>query len=704
MNNSNKNIPPVEQVLLLIAAFLVPLIGGHVAIAPRPIEGGIITEIFGGGALPYLSRLVLGLLILSGLAIMAIKNRVIQLPNVRIIGLLTLLVFVLGFAIVFGEFRYQAMSEWLTWFIYGGALFLAVGSIGRGRGPILLATALSAGVTLAAVRGITEYTLVMATEPTFRIFAGWNNPNAAASMFVSGTLLLLGLTGRIQSAVRFIPMAASALTLTALILTQSKGGYLSFAVGLTVFVACILVRRISLKTAGISVAGLALGAALIFGLTQAAASANSAGSALNRITESGASAEQSVGFRQNLWKSAIQIANNHPAGLGPGSFRFYSTEPGLTEGTVFAHQAYLQLAVEGGWFALLLFLGLAGIWLTYAFRGITKQPETQAIFRAGAIAAALGLAAHGFIESNFSFIGSGITLFLLVALTLQLSTDGSSPEAVPRPIRLTTVLISCVLPLFGLAIYATGEIQKASLMTALANQNMEAVMSRGSQLKTNGYGDPEALYMYAIYATPSESERLDSLLKVVPQMPQSRIIRMAARTLAEADRIDEAILMNDRVFKIDPNNLKAYALKTEFLFKKGDRDAALDNARRTIAVESQTSYQVRAIPELIPTETFEARLILASAEQNSEMKIKMLEEALNGFKTYFEITAPIVKRMTAGGLPDYAGESRQDVLKKQELANSALEELTQLYSASGLSPSESGDKVKPILGALDFTF
>ncbi len=706
MTDSKPTAPPIEQILLLIAAFLSPLIGGHVSIAPRPITEGFLGEIFGGGSLPYLSRLILGLLILGGLATMALRNRVIQLPNVRIIALLTVLVFVLGFSILFGSFRYAALGEWLTWFIYGGALFLTVGAIGRDRGPLLLASALSAGITVAAVRGILEYTSVMAAEPTYRIFAGWNNPNAAASMFVAGTLLLIGIVGKVQSPYRYSALIASSLSFTALILTQSKGGYLAFGVGLFIYLATLILRRAPLKQSAISLGGIVLGAILVVGLSQAASSANKTATAapLSRITASGSSAEQSVGFRQNLWKSAIQIATAHPAGLGPGTFRFYSTQPGIIESTVFAHQAYLQLAVEGGWLSLMLFTCLAGIWLTYAFRGIKKQPAEHTPFRAAAIAATLGIAAHGFVESNFSFIGSGLAMFFLVGLTLQLSTDGSSPEAVPRQIRLVTVLVSCVFPIFGLAIYAAGESQKSAVASALSAQDIPRVIELGSQLKASNYGDPESLYMYAIYAAPNIEERLEALRKVVPQMPQSRVIRTTARTLAETDRLDEAIAMNDQVFDLDPNNLKAHAQRTEFLLKKGERDAALDSARKTIAVETQTSFQTRAIPELIPTETLEARLLLAESEQNPETKRQLLEQALAGYQKYFEITAPIVKRMTDAGLPDYGGETRESVTKNQEIAKKAVQDLTKLYSDSGVSPDESGSKLKPILTALEFTF
>jgi len=703
MTNTEQSPSRLDFYLLLIALFLAPLIGGHVSIDPRPIELGLIGELFGGGSLPYLARLILGTLILGGLAFMARKNRVIQLPNIKIILALTFLVFVLGFAILLSDFKFAAFGEWLTWFIYGGTLFLAVGTMGRERGPLAAAGALCAGISVAALIGIREFLGIMATEPTHRIFAGWNNPNAAASIFVVGALLALGITAKLESWKKAFPILAAALALTALILTQSKGGYLAFAAGLFSFLIIQIAAKAPVKKIAPTLLGVIAGIIIAFGLTQAAASASKA-QALSRITGSGSTAEQSVGFRQNLWKSAVQIAIKHPAGTGPGTFRFYSAEPGLTEPTVFAHQSYLQLAVEGGWAALLLFLALAGFWLSYAFRGLQKQPTEHAIFRAGAIAATLGLAAHCMIDSDLSFLGAGIALFLLVGLTLQLSTDGTSPEAVPQNIRLATILVSCVLPIFGLALFASGEAKKATLMTALSQGQRDQVQSAGEQLKMNPFGDPEATYLVSMYAATNIEDRLAGLQSVVNSMPQGRVIRATARTLAEAGKIDEAIAVNDRVFKYDPNNLRAHWLKVDLLQKKGDLPAAIEAAKILVAVENQGSFKTRAIPELIPTETLEARLFLASQEPDPATKQKLLEEALTGFQKYFEITAPLVKRMTSAGAPEYGGESRDDVTAKQEKARAALTELKALYSGSGPNGALSGETVTAISKALEFSF
>lgn len=687
--------PGIDFWLLILGAFLAPLVGGHVSLEARPIDLGIGGELFGGGALPYLARLLAGAPILCGLFLMAMRNRVVQLPNIRIIGTLTALVFLLGFAILFGSFRFVSVGEWLTWFVFGGALFLTVGTAGRGRGPVAVAGAIGAGAALVALTGVREYLSVMQVEPTHRIFAGWNNPNAVASLFVAGALVNLGVAGRLSGIAKFIPLLGSGLCLGALILTQSKGGYLAFGVGLLVYFGVVLASGKGKQTLAWAAAAVALGVALGYGATSAAPKA------LNRIG-SGTSAEQSVGFRQNLWKSAVAIAAKHPIGTGPGTFRFYSAEPGIIESTVFAHQSYLQLAVEGGWLALVLFGCLAAFWMSYAFRGIRKQPEPIVALRAGLLAATMALAAHGLVESNLSFFGSGLTLFILVGLTLQLSTDGTSPEAIPQKLRLAIATLACALPLVGITIYSSTEANKAVLMSALRVGDKAKVVEAAQSIKSNPFGDPEATYLAGFYGSSSLTERADLLRRAALAMPQPRLLRAAARASAEAGNLDDALAMNNRVFNFDPNNLNAHWLKVQLLQQKGDDKGVLDACRDLIKVENQTSFKVRAIPEIVPTETYDARMILASQSQDRSEKTKLLEAALTGYAKFMSVTAPLVKRLTDEYNPEYGGVSRNEVLETKDRAKAALAELRSLYGPSG--PPSSGINLTEISGALDFSF
>src|SRR5690606_20884221 len=107
---------------------------------------------------------------------------------------------------------------------------------GRDRNIKILLSSIGAGSTLVALKGIGEYVQIMGEEPSHRIFADWNNPNAVASLFVLGTLVLLGLTAAIKSNLKWLTLAAAGISTTGLILTQSKGGYLAIIVGIVALI------------------------------------------------------------------------------------------------------------------------------------------------------------------------------------------------------------------------------------------------------------------------------------------------------------------------------------------------------------------------------------------------------------------------------------------------------------------------------------
>lgn len=677
----------LEYALLLIALFLAPIIGGHVATDALPMTGGLMQELMGGGALPLGSRMILCLFILVGLAAMGARNRVIQLPNIRIMAALAALVLLLGITPLLSAFRYVAFREWLSWLAYGATLFLVVGSVGRGKTAKAALAVLGAGCTVVALRGIVEYAGVMAEEPTYRIFAGWNNPNALAGVFLLGSLSLIGLGASEKAAARGVAWAAAALNVLGLMLTQSKGGYLAFGVGLVALIAMAALSRVPVRTWGASLLPVIVGVVLALGLGAAASQASKGGQALARITEAGSMAEQSVGFRQNLWKSALSIAQDYPVGTGVGTFRFYSAKPGLTDQTVFAHQTYLQLASEGGWLAMLAFFALAGIWATFMVRGGRNQPPHRVALKAGIFGAAMAFGAHGFIESNLSFFGLGIMFFALAGMGLQMASDATSPEALPQGVRSVAVLMFAILPLLGISTTAAAEMSKSNLLTSLAARDPEASISAAKAMENGLFGDPESIYLYGLYATGTPNERLIAMERAAAQYPIPRVLRGTAMAARDAGDLPKALSYTEMVFRYEPNNLRAWELKRDLQVSSGDLDAAKETARQTIEVEKTIAYQVRAIPEMIPTTTFEARLFLAEYETDEATKARLILEALEGLKRYAEITVPQIKRMTDGGQPDYAGESKEDAQRKLELGRRWLAEWEMIAQRGGESVS-----------------
>lgn len=686
-----KHLTP-EAVLMALLCCLAPIIGGQVVTEPRALYGGFFTELLGGGALPLTSRLLLGLLPIGAFAL-ALRTRVVQIPNLRFLGFLTVFVGTLLFSVLLSPFKYVALREWLTYLTYATALVATVAVAGRVRNIKLFIGSILVGTAIVALKGIGEFVSVMATEPSHRIFADWNNPNSVASLFDIGAILSFGFAAAETSKVKWLGVATGALSVTGLVLTQSKGGFLAFGVGLVALLGFAAGFK-QIKKAPLPILALCLGLLFAVGLNKAAQSQSQGGAVISRLVDAGSTAEQSAGFRENLWKTALVVAKEHPLGSGVGTFRYFSSVAGLTDQTVYAHENYLQILSEGGIVALLAFLGAAVVWLTLVVRGSRVQPPETLGLKAAVIAAVLTFGAHGLVESNISFFGTGVIFFVLLGLGLQLATDATSPEAMPSGIRAWVGVVFCLVPFVGMGVNSLTEIRKATVMSALEARDRDLVTSSTQGLRANAFGDPESLYLSTYDPTLSPKERADLLAQVAAQMPTPKYLRAAARQYDELGDPIRALSLLDEVKKYDPSNLPAGKLKLDILIRDHETDRAVQAANELIAMESSVSYKVRAIPELVPTETFEARLFLATQTPNADKKIELLQAALDGYVQYRNLTVQKLLAFRADMLKEpnatvtdqmvvFGSENLADAKKKLAEAQDAIAPLPGLYRQKG---------------------
>ncbi|MCH8978941.1 MAG: hypothetical protein IH945_06825 [Armatimonadetes bacterium] len=127
--------------------------------------------------------------------------------------------------------------------------------------------------------------------------------------------------------------------------------------------------------------------------------------------------------------------------------------------------------------------------------------------------------------------------------------------------------------------------------------------------------------------------------------------------------------------------------------ESGNRDAAVETANAIIAVEDTDYLKVRALPEFVPTEPFQARLFLASGEEDDAERARLLREAVVGYARYAARTIPMVLKMDAGGLP-FAGETIASATAKMKVARDAALELEELYREIG--DAQSADEVREL--------
>lgn len=675
----SQKVDAVPIALLTIAALLTPVIGGGVNVEAQPVEPGFaatLSAVMGGRDLPLLSHALLLLPVAVALIWVWLSSRVVQVPAPAITysALAFAAFLVLG---LMGPFPFSAQMSLVEYYAYVIAFFAAVAALGRDSGPRRLIMAIFAGSALVAASGVMEYLVMSARDPSWRIFGTWMNPNALAAMLLIGFFCGVGVVfanlrrpgKETEGPMRALAVIALGAIVAALVLTQSRGAYLALLVGVAGVLISFFFSPTGARRAGHGLAStgiaLALGIVLAIGLTLAAPTKS--GGALGRVTQMETTQEQSAGFRTNLWRGAVALIQENPIGHGLGSYRFVSAKPGLTTQTQFTHNSYLQLAVEGGVIALGALIALVLTWTIGFFRGARHGDPRAAPWRAAVLGSVMAIGAHSMIDSDLSYFGIGFSIFLLMGVGLLLSVDGVTPETRPRPMIPVAVGFTAAALLF-MWVFAIGESHKARARYALLTGEPGPASEAADRALGITPGDPEAAYLRAL-ATPDPSQRLAYFQRATTPTGWTKFQRAYARELATQGKRLEALNALDKALWLDPNNLPALWLKTQFQSEVGNHTGAVETARRLVAIERTPYFQVRSIPEIVPTETYEARIFLARSMPSSSERTELLRGAVEGFQAFAQRTVPQLVALGGG----YGGVTPRDADAALELGMSAAE-------------------------------
>lgn len=692
--------PTAPQVLLILAAFLAPLIGGYVASDGTKVDPGALFASMGEGQAPILQHALLALPAFLALVILLAARRVQQIPYPNVAAVLTLVVAVLAPSVAISAYRAVAVNVWIEWAGYAVAFLAAVSGLGRRIGPRALLAAVFAGSVWVALRGVLEYGDMRSIDPTWRIFAGWSNPNAAAAMLTLGFFCGLALVGTKERLAALGTVVGGGVILFAIFLTGSKGatlfalplGVVAYALAITprnrvlwafaalalpviafgflkslTFVSPLIVvlmlagaLREKLAVARV-LSAFALGIALILllGLTapKGATSSPVGVTPGSRIAAPSTTQDQSATFRLNLWKSAVTLAKKQPlTGYGLGSYRYESARPGLATATVFAHNSYLQLAAEAGVGALGLFVAFLGLWAWRALRGIARLPDESRLPFAAAVGGVVAILAHCNVDSDLSYFGLGLAFFLVLGAATLLAADAVAPEFIPRPTRLGAAAgVAGLWLLF--AYFAWGDLAKSEVRFAQA----QGVPGDLGSIEGLAGWDGDAAYLWAVAQGPGAEAGLKRALEL---QPTPKIARALAKVQeARGGYLDAEGTLNPALLH-DPNNLKVLYLLMQVHRESGDDSGAQTVARRLVAVEATPYFKIRSLDELVPTETYLARIVLAEAEPDPRRKANLLAECVRGLRRYADVTARAVANAVKSGGQDYAGETSATVREK----------------------------------------
>lgn len=689
----------LPQVLVLIAVVLATIAGGYPASTAMSLGPGIgpfILNLWTGDSAPLMAHALPIILVCAALGITLWQRRVVQAPSLRFWGCLAAFLGILGASVVLSRFTMVSLQTWLEWLSYGAVTCAVVATMGRDRGPQLLLWTLTAAVGFVAVRGVMEY--AGQSDPTWRIFSGWINPNALAGILLLGLFPALGLVlTEDRSATKYGAGAFAVMMGMALVLTQSKGGYVAAFVGAVALIG-LGSAWAGVKKVGVAMVPLILVALLAVGLSmRKTPSGGPSGSALARVTQASGTSEQSAGFRVLLWKTAVELIKDRPAGSGIGTFRYDSARPGLVQQTVFAHQSWLQVAAEASPLALGLLVVMLFFWLVEMFRAARSMPPERNLARASIVAAIVAAAAHSFVDSDLYYFGSGFVFFALLGCGLQLAADGSGPELLPKNLRHLAALSCCGLLAVGSIYFGAVDVLKARVRDAFASQDRAGAETTIATLTGLAAQDGEVFAMRA--ATRTGAERIADLRLAAKLNPTTSNYRALAQAHLDSKEYASASEAIKSALGIDPNNFGALSLLIENAVAQDQTPAAVEAARRLVSVEETPYFKIRSLPELIPTDTYSARLFLARQATTPQERIEWLQPALDGFVQYANTTVPRVKLMAPEGIP-FAGESLPEARAKLEQGVEVADLLVEAYKAQG-KQAEAGkaDESKSVLVA-----
>lgn len=633
-------------IAVAIGLVLAILLGGTIGLGTyRPYENGFMSALLSGTEVPLAQHVLIALFFVVPLGIAFARRRVLVLPPSAV----TIAGFYLAILLLAttGQSAFRAIS-WITvseWFLVAASFLAVVVVAGRTAGPKLLLGAIAAGTVLVALIGLREFANMKALDPNWRIFAGWMNPNALAGILVLGIFPCVGglVTARRPVHALLCGLGA-ALIGFALLLTGSKGGLLSLAVGIGVFLLYLLVRH----RHGILPVLAVVGIVATLSFAQSRSSTSGAAAGLSRMQQGEATQVQSVGFRKQLWLTAVDLMRKNPLGSGPGTFRFESGRPQRVTPTVLAHNSWLQLGAEASPLAPILVFAMLYFIQRAARRGLAKHEAGHETLVWCLFAAILAGVTHNCVDSLLYHFGYAVIFASMLGLCLALSPDGSAPEIVPPSIRGLGLILTGVVPLILLGLFARGEQVRA----AITPQS-----SDWSALSSLTMPEGETFVMLAKRAS-SPTEQFKWLEQAVGACPSVRNNRLLAETSMKVGKLDVALRSLEAARKLDPANPVILTQLYDFYEAQGDETRRDQIFAEAMATENSTYYTVRSLPEIVPTETALLRLKQAK-HLEPEAARQVRKQAAAILLGYYKVTFPRVKAipMPLAATEGFGGET-----------------------------------------------
>lgn len=357
-------------------------------------------------------------------------------------------------ALIGERLQFQGLIATLTYAVFFLTALTTVRTPQRRR---LLMLTIAAGAVVVSTYAILQrlgLDPIWPYLPYGRVFSTIGQANALAAYLVLTTSLTFGIPAGGRWPARMLSVAATALMLTALALTFSRGGYLGLFTSATVFAVVLWSRRRGLnlsvdrRVAGI--AGLAVMAVVLIALLVPGVRAMTQ-QVVARALMTADLGETSILGHLDMWAVGVTIAGDHPVvGTGPdtyvllfGEYREKVLSPDrLAIMRVFRpespHNVPIAIAQGAGLPALISYLWLVVAVTARILRAMRSTVDRRTLLTGAAVLAAI--AGHLVTDAFMTAETAGSLLFwttlgIGAALVAGFGSEtvGSATESTARP-------------------------------------------------------------------------------------------------------------------------------------------------------------------------------------------------------------------------------------------------------------------------------
>ncbi|HXJ60178.1 MAG TPA: O-antigen ligase family protein [Verrucomicrobiae bacterium] len=304
------------------------------------------------------------------------------------------------------------------------------------------------------------------TDPGLRASGLYICPNHLAGYLEVSALMGLSIVcwSRQSFWIKLLAGYGSAICAVGILLTASRGSYISTIIGLAVFMALsyIAIRRAGRHQLWVSAFGAIMVAAVLFGGVTAIFSRHYA-------LQSRAQKIFDVrDIRTELWKLALKQYQLNPAvGTGGGTYQYYARlfRPAqIAQDPVYAHNDYLQLLAEYGVMGVALALGFVGCHFWFGCRAlnyiVTERPIARYRMRSDALALNIGALSslaiyvvHSFFDFNLHIPANAMLIAFVIG---TLANPGVVMPRLNETHEKISHYLKLSLPALGLWIAACG--------------------------------------------------------------------------------------------------------------------------------------------------------------------------------------------------------------------------------------------------------